>query len=240
MHVLIDREQMLVLYKHPKLSVLDNVRHIECPQSCAIVPYQDHFGDLTDLELRLLYRNLCGQSFQGYARHHLEATLKMMCEALPESPINEYEALLQAMTIDMEDEDYYRYAPGSTEPSKQNVLFRAPAKQTQAIVIPCPPAPAPLPQSPENKAHMAAYEAQKLARSVPREPRQSNPSTYVPPKGGSKTGRVWEIAEPIYEAAPKPVDWKALRKQIVAACEAEGINSSTASVQYGKWKQTKT
>lgn len=241
MHLLIDRDNLTVLYKHPKLSAIDNVRHIECQQSCAIVDYRDGcFGTLTDLELRLLYKNLCGESFHGYARYHLEATLVKMADALEVSAINEVEAMLQAMSISDDDDEFYKYVPGSAEPLKVNVLFRATALKTAPLVLPLPPAPqAQQTPTPQAAALFAAYEAQKLAKDVPRESRASNPSTYVPPKGGSKTGRVWEIAEPIYEAASKPLDWKELRKQIVSACEAEGINGSTASVQYGKWKQTK-
>lgn len=53
------------------------------------------------------------------------------------------------------------------------------------------------------------------------------------PKGGS-TGKVWDIADSL--KGKHGDDHKALRKAVVEACAAEGINSSTASVQFGKWK----
>jgi hypothetical protein len=240
MYLLIDREFMTALYKHPKMLVLDNLRHIECQQTCAIIPYKENFGTLTDLELRLLYKNMCGESFSGYYRHHLEATLVKMCDELEISVINEWEVVLQAMLIPDNDDEYYRYAPGCAEPSMQNFLFRAQALKTARVCLPLTPAEKPRQTpTPQFAAMLAGYEAQKLARGAPREARQSNPSTYVPPKGGSKTGRVWQIAEPIYEKAQDKNNWKAIRKDIISACIAEGINESTASVQFGKWRKTK-
>lgn len=70
---------------------------------------------------------------------------------------------------------------------------------------------------------------------VPKEPRApSGPATR--PKGGT-TARVWEICD-THEVARNGGDIKAMRSSIIAACEAEGINKSTASVQYGKWKSS--
>jgi len=76
------------------------------------------------------------------------------------------------------------------------------------------------------------------APTTPKEPRSprepSGPATR--PRGGT-TARVWEICD-THEAARNGGDIKAMRASIIAACEAEGINKSTASVQYGKWKSS--
>ena len=48
------------------------------------------------------------------------------------------------------------------------------------------------------------------------------------PKAGTATGKVWEIADSMPEAD---------RAEVIAACEAEGINASTAKTQYGKWRK---
>lgn len=62
------------------------------------------------------------------------------------------------------------------------------------------------------------------------------------PKKTSTCGYVWEICENYYlkdlEALQK--DHKAFRNQIMVFCEKEGINLSTTSVQFSKWKKTKT
>jgi len=56
-----------------------------------------------------------------------------------------------------------------------------------------------------------------------------SPST---PKSGSITGRVWAIADTLWQSSGVMPD----RKAVMAACEAKDINPSTASTQYGKWK----
>ena len=69
------------------------------------------------------------------------------------------------------------------------------------------------------------------APRVPREPGAA-------PAAGSKTGKVWELADRVQTAQPK-LAAKELRAAVIKACLAEGINKSTASVQYGKWKTSK-
>lgn len=53
------------------------------------------------------------------------------------------------------------------------------------------------------------------------------------PKAGSTTGKVWDIADRVYAEAGNVLD----RNAVIAACEAEGINASTAATQFAKWKR---
>jgi hypothetical protein len=154
--------------------------------------------------------------------------------------VNEIE--VQASTV-LKEEPYmcYRYVKGSFIPEKVSDIFEpdgvklARNLESENAAI----AAAPLVKQ--------AYDAiaPPIARtSAPSAPRSSAPRTAATPgdapKFGSKTGRVWEIAEAIYAQHALPIaDFKALRRQIVEACEAEGINGSTASVQFSKWKNTK-
>ncbi len=55
----------------------------------------------------------------------------------------------------------------------------------------------------------------------------------VRPAGTTTTGRVWTIATSLIVGNVLPD-----RKAVVAACEKEGINPSTASTQYGKWRNS--
>lgn len=59
------------------------------------------------------------------------------------------------------------------------------------------------------------------------------------PKAGSSTAKVWDIADGVLAAAADGLDLtsKELRTTIIEACEAEGINKSTAATQYSKWKR---
>lgn len=62
------------------------------------------------------------------------------------------------------------------------------------------------------------------------------------PKKTSICGYIWEICNKHYDSVKgknKEVT-KEMRSAIIAECEKEGINKSTASVQFGKWKATKS
>lgn len=53
------------------------------------------------------------------------------------------------------------------------------------------------------------------------------------PKTGTATATVWEIAEKLSNEAGAV----AKRADVMKACEAAGINSSTTATQYGKWRK---
>ena len=53
------------------------------------------------------------------------------------------------------------------------------------------------------------------------------------PRAGTQTGRVWEIADELSNAAGEA----AKRSDVVKTAEAEGINVSTVATQYGKWRK---
>lgn len=53
------------------------------------------------------------------------------------------------------------------------------------------------------------------------------------PAEGSTTRKVWDMADQLYKASGEVPT----RGQVMEACEQDGINPSTASTQYGKWKK---
>lgn len=53
------------------------------------------------------------------------------------------------------------------------------------------------------------------------------------PKAGTKTARIWEIADAKSAEAGKP----AKRKEVLDAAVAEEINVATAATQYGRWRK---
>lgn len=62
------------------------------------------------------------------------------------------------------------------------------------------------------------------------------PTPQARPKPGSATGRVWDICDAALSTAGKVTDWKAFKKAVLLLGTKEGINESTVSVQFGKWK----
>lgn len=66
-------------------------------------------------------------------------------------------------------------------------------------------------------------------------PAPSGPATR--PKAGTSTGKVWDFAdEESAKVGAADRTGKAVRAAVIRRCELEGINPSTASVQFGKWK----
>lgn len=55
----------------------------------------------------------------------------------------------------------------------------------------------------------------------------------VRPAAGTATGNVWAIADHLSTQSGEP----ATRKDVLAACETDGINKSTATTQYGRWRK---
>lgn len=234
MHLLINREDMNVLYKHSNITVLTNLLHIECDFAACVI--EDNWHLFTDLELKKLYENLCGQKYVGYYRDALVNCVKHLCNSLDADILNGFEVSVQASKIDIKNIKKYKYQPGSKQALEVNELFvkqprtaHANALSTLPINHTVQPVTSALPQ---------ALQALPALPALPM--RISAPVNKDAPKAGSKTGRVWQLCDIWYEQAAKPVEFKTLRKQIMACGELEGINSSTMSVQFGAWKKNKT
>ena len=67
---------------------------------------------------------------------------------------------------------------------------------------------------------------------------KSAPSPSARPAGGT-TKKVWDIADEVKSQNPS-LSAKDLRPKIIAACEADGINGSTAGTQFAKWKNSQS
>jgi bifunctional DNA-binding transcriptional regulator/antitoxin component of YhaV-PrlF toxin-antitoxin module len=58
---------------------------------------------------------------------------------------------------------------------------------------------------------------------------------YERPTAGSKTRRVWDIADELTRAGNRPAE----RSEVIRRYEAEGGNYNTASTQYHHWKKSR-
>lgn len=76
----------------------------------------------------------------------------------------------------------------------------------------------------------AETEGEDKQEQKPAQPEQNG---VTRPKDGTKTGRVWEIADKLSEKAGEP----AQRKDVINKCLEEDINASTAATQYGRWRK---
>jgi hypothetical protein len=247
MHILINKDDMKLLAKHESPTALLNFAWLEAPHvSVSALLCDDPFGleSLTDLELRLLYKNTTGHIQTGFSGVSRTALLSVNHELITRMPIldaDEAELALQAEPI-IEPLVIYKYIKGSNKAQRQSDLYEpltvkiARDEVNEQAAITAAPF---IRKQIDELITPTAKQAHKSTQSVPRTPRTDNASSGEAPKSGSKTGRVWEIADAIVATGANVSDLKALRKSIITACEAEGINTSTASVQYGKWKASK-
>lgn len=53
------------------------------------------------------------------------------------------------------------------------------------------------------------------------------------PKPGTKTGRIWEIADELSAQLGHPVP----RKKVLEVAISENMNPATAATQYGRWRK---
>lgn len=74
---------------------------------------------------------------------------------------------------------------------------------------------------------------EKVNPELKRKPRSESDVITERPRENSTSALIWSIADKHFENVKDP---KALRKLVMAECEKEGINLSTVSVQFGKWK----
>lgn len=81
----------------------------------------------------------------------------------------------------------------------------------------------------------AEKEAKKAAKEANKKPKVvlSTANGITMPGDGTTTKSVWLKATEMSEKLGKP----AARKDVVAACIADGTNPATASTQYGKWRK---
>jgi hypothetical protein len=67
----------------------------------------------------------------------------------------------------------------------------------------------------------------------PEKPAKITQNGVTRPAAGTKTARVWEIADAISASKGRP----ALREEVMAAGEAEGMNRGTIATQYARWTE---
>lgn len=76
----------------------------------------------------------------------------------------------------------------------------------------------------------AAKEAKPKAEPKPKQPSQNGVTRPAP---GTKTAAVWDLADSISAEKQRP----ALREEVMAAGEANGLNRGTIATQYARWTE---
>lgn len=222
MYITINRETCVFTHVAQDYQTLLNLCHIELPHVKAyILPVEDIKTDvhLTDLEMKLLYRNSVGEEYTGKSRSQLNSLIHEYAKTLPYTPWNRMEVELQASKIKEDDQGFYRYVQGSTTPCQLQELFEPVLVRGEG----CPTV--------------------EITMSAPYVPEPTIAKVGKPMRTGGSKGIVFSVADTMWGAANKPTEQSAilaLRKKIMQVLESDyDIKKTTSSNTLGLWQKAR-
>lgn len=236
MYLSIDRDNLKFLHKHPDVTVVCNLVHIEAPHvAICVTPYDipSFLGDFTDMELKMLYRNTTGHDHTGHSGSALRAILAELAERLPTTDVNAFEVDRQAACIPEDSAEPMQYVRGATRPGKPGELFplRAERNPDEDVVAAAAKLRAPQRPAPVANSSTAPAPAARPQRA-PASPRQ-----------GGVRGTIWEVADAMWEKEGKPTtkaEVLALRKRMMEVLESDhGVKRTSSSNELGQWQKAR-
>jgi hypothetical protein len=120
MYVLIDRDRMIVVCRHPSHDVLVNLEFIQFAHMHSMVFEDSDPGCLeylSTVEMLRLYTSLTGKVFPGFDRGPLGKELFSLIARIPPVVVNPLLVLSQASSISFGDTGFYQYNPLSHLPT---------------------------------------------------------------------------------------------------------------------------
>src|SRR4051812_46268122 len=98
MFIVIDREHLVVLYKHDNQAALVSLANIEVPEAAIVAmgaTDPDSYARFTDFELKVLFENISGEKYSGYDRTLLKKAVIGKVEQLPVTQLRSLEVEAQ-------------------------------------------------------------------------------------------------------------------------------------------------
>lgn len=216
---------------------------------------------LTVMECKMFWRSITGTD---WSNNNIGQLLDQLHDKFVELPCDP-RSLMQLMSkagpndlpIDQGDWKDWKRPPHYAEVSKPHEPSKAPASPALPWSIPAAPsapearprlpweaaapaAPAPTPKLPwesVGEVLSATVDAEKVADAVVTVATAMQTPVAAPTKGA--TARVWAICDEQLAKMSGTIDWKCLKRWVVEAAEAEGLNGGTAGTQFGRWKASK-
>jgi len=234
MFVCVDMDNLQFIHKHREHEVVSGLAYLEaCDRSTTVDNTErEHFLlNLSQLDLRILYRNTTGMDITGtedcVVREMLATIVNDHIQARTVNLL-ELDTQIAAVIEDLEKGIPWKYSLGAKVPAKQDQLFS----------LHCAPL-APV------AAQQAAARApqQRAQRSAPK-PRTAPPAAPVAApvrkqRSFSVRPTIWAVADRLWEEAGKPTDKAVvleLRKKMMAVLEAEnGVKRTSSSNELGNW-----
>jgi len=230
MYILINRETLHLLHKHDVMDVLCNLAWLEVQQYNHVIGPCRHetFRGFTDMELKMMYRNITGDEVEGLGRFALIDLLCGIAKNMEPTDVNFDELESQAASITEECKGCFQYVKGARRPTLRQSLFEGHKAKTDA----------------EHKAMALAQkwkylsEAKEKASESERRP-QGQPRSGV----GTLKKLIWDVADEMWAAIGSPLEKDAilkLRKLIMDKLEKEeGVKRTSASSELGNWHKTR-
>lgn len=249
MYISVDMTTLKVLCKHPNFMRCWDYSIITVGDNFQVFPVDDRrcWASFTDLEIQMLYINMTGNSagilFNN--EHICNVFIQYIMEA-EETKIFDC-VHKQAQWCVENDKFGYKYVVKADVPVKGNVIWPEFGYNKQL----------------EERVQMGVDPGTWKEQVGPawQPPRSSESSTSTPrtratqprEKAGGSAGvqgserparngacaRIWEVADELWNADPRPDLIKQIKKDAKIALVAEGINPSTCSVQLSKWEKEK-
>lgn len=186
------------------------------------------FIAFSDNELKILFHNAAKKPKPNDSREKLLSKVAALAAEI------EIDTTPKKRLYQLLDESKFKLTdPTDTTPAEleseepKKAPKQVPKQEKAPIIIP-EPAPAPTPTQ-EPTPEPTAESTQEPWKLI-------NPQAGRP-KAGSTTAKVWDVADNHAKLYDLKNDWKARRAAVIAECEAQGINKSTAATQLSRWKK---
>ena len=148
--------------------------------------------------------------------------------------IAKFDDKLSKLNEGTDEEDIKRVEDENTQKMIRKVIKARIADEAVTV----DPASVAAPTPPETEEPAEDDDAEKGEPAAPAAKAKKTPKAdkgeSTRPGAGSKTGKVWDIADKLTAKGKKTAD----RVSVVEACVKAGLNKSTASVQYANWAKT--
>lgn len=244
MYVVIDRDRMCFLYKHPNPWLLADLILIECPDaSIEIQPCDgpNFLSEFTDLELKLLYNHTTGAEQKHYGAN-LRAVLTELVYRMDLFDGIDTEVAAQAQWCDeAKSDESFVYVKKSNRPCKAD-----PGQQPAPIKVPVFAKEVEIAKMGRNAAaalYGTAPRATVAPITAPASAALRTARAPSAPRAGGVREVIWKVADQLWEAAGKPIDKSqilVLRKEMMRVLEEEHqVKRTSSSNELGNWQKAR-
>jgi hypothetical protein len=243
MYILLNRDALTINYKHSVPSTLCNIAWIEL-QTCGytVAPCDPSaFRGLTEMELKMLYRNVTGKELGLNGLNACLEVLTSLIVEMEESEICPIQAELQAACVNEGQKGFYKYVFGALKPALVADLFN------KAYNAQSNPEVERLAEQGVWPLLTSSYKAQQSAPAAPQQAQAAKPvqRTSTPPKepGATTTsGKIWALADHFWADHGRSTikhDLDYVKKLVVNDLLAQGVNRSTITTQLSHWQKNR-